>query len=440
MTTTTDTAPGTTRDTTRGDEQGVHRTPANRGGSEPCTARPGDAAAIRAAALAPPRAQPALHAGALQPRHRPFLIDSVAIGTTREPVIERAGPGRPFFRRLGFERAGGAPLGDILLVPPLSGHFPVLMRDLVLALLAEFRVHVVDWANARHVPLAAGRFGLDDNVGAIMAAHGELPPDTPLLGLCQSGVSTLAAASLLAARAAGPASAPRATILIGAPIDPDAAPTRIVSMLRATPAPLLALAAVHGVTPPFEGRGRTVYPAERQLAGLMAYAARHIAEGRELRAKLFDDDGAEPGRFPFSDLFTAIMDLDRRIFLEGIETLYRRPALRAGRMSVAGRRVDPGAIRTGALLTIEGAEDDIAAPGQTAAAHALCTGLPAARRHRLLVERAGHFSLFHGRRCREVVAPSIAALVAAGLHADSAARMAADPAMPDAGYRMLPAG
>ncbi len=58
-------------------------------------------------------------------------------------------------------------------------------------------------------------------------------------------------------------------------------------------------------------------------------------------------------------------------------------------------------------MTVEGAEDDIAAPGQTRAAHALCTSIPSRRREQVLVDACGHFSLFHGRICRTKVVPEI---------------------------------
>ncbi|MGC9371301.1 MAG: polyhydroxyalkanoate depolymerase, partial [Paracoccaceae bacterium] len=65
------------------------------------------------------------------------------------------------------------------------------------------------------------------------------------------------------------------------------------------------------------------------------------------------------------------------------------------------------AIRATALLTVEGAQDDIAAPGQTAAAHGLCPALPVQERGRLVVPACGHFSLFHGDIWRAEVLPVV---------------------------------
>jgi poly(3-hydroxybutyrate) depolymerase len=69
--------------------------------------------------------------------------------------------------------------------------------------------------------------------------------------------------------------------------------------------------------------------------------------------------------------------------------------------------VRPHAIRETALLTIEGALDDISGSGQTEAAHALCTGIPARRRAHYLVPGVGHYGIFSGRRWREAICPRI---------------------------------
>jgi poly(3-hydroxybutyrate) depolymerase len=58
-------------------------------------------------------------------------------------------------------------------------------------------------------------------------------------------------------------------------------------------------------------------------------------------------------------------------------------------------------------MTIEGELDDISGIGQTAAAHALCTGIPKSRHAHLEVEGAGHYGIFSGRRWRDVVYPDV---------------------------------
>jgi len=64
-----------------------------------------------------------------------------------------------------------------------------------------------------------------------------------------------------------------------------------------------------------------------------------------------------------------------------------------------------------ALMTVEGAEDDITGLGQTRAAHDVCTGLSDGDREHLHVEGAGHYGTFSGRRWREQVAPALRAFI-----------------------------
>ena len=87
----------------------------------------------------------------------------------------------------------------ILVVAPLSGHFPTLLRGTVQALLPDHDVFVTDWANARNVPVLHGRFGLDDFVDLLIRFIRLLGPGVHVMAVCQPSVPVLAAVSLLAA-------------------------------------------------------------------------------------------------------------------------------------------------------------------------------------------------------------------------------------------------
>lgn len=71
----------------------------------------------------------------------------------------------------------------------------------------------------------------------------------------------------------------------------------------------------------YPGKGRPVYPASLQLAGLRAYLMRHMLQGGELLSKVLHDDGCDPQRFPFLDLHSATMDLPAEVFLDIIRVL-----------------------------------------------------------------------------------------------------------------------
>jgi len=72
---------------------------------------------------------------------------------------------------------------------------------------------------------------------------------------------------------------------------------------------------------------------------------------------------------------------------------------------------DARAVKSTGLMTVEAADDRIAAPGQTRAAHDLLPFIPPAKRNHLLVPASGHFSLFHGASCRTRVVPEIIAFI-----------------------------
>jgi poly(3-hydroxybutyrate) depolymerase len=80
----------------------------------------------------------------------------------------------------------------------------------------------------------------------------------------------------------------------------------------------------------YAGSGRPVYPANLHLIPLWAYLTRRLSEGGEIASKSLFDDGADPGRFPFLDLYTSIMDLDAKFFLENTGAVFQDCLLRRG--------------------------------------------------------------------------------------------------------------
>ena len=64
-----------------------------------------------------------------------------------------------------------------------------------------------------------------------------------------------------------------------------------------------------------------------------------------------------------------------------------------------------------ALLTVEGEKDDISGLGQTEAAHALCSNIPADRKAHYMQPGVGHYGVFNGSRFRSEIAPRIADFV-----------------------------
>jgi poly(3-hydroxybutyrate) depolymerase len=157
--------------------------------------------------------------------------------------------------------------------------------------------------------------------------------------------------------------------------------------------------------------GRPVYPASVQFAALQAYLARHMFQGGELLSKVLSDDGCEPQRFPFLDLYSTLMDLPAEVFLDIVRHVYQERTLWRDGLRARGERVNFSAMQSTSLMTVEGENDDIAGPGQTQRAHDLCIAVPAARRRKLVAPGCGHFSLFHGRIWRTSILPEVRAFI-----------------------------
>lgn len=317
----------------------------------------------------------------------------------------------PFGRMRGF--FGGAnPARRVLVVAPIAGAYPTLMRDLVLALLGTAgTVAITDWPNARYVPLAAGRFGFAENcmetaqMARLLGAQGAT---VHVVGVCQGALPAFAAACLLA-----DAGLPVASLsLMGGPIDPSRNPTRLWTVLQQRSLEALEQQVIETVPATFAGAGRRVFPAWRQVDAFALYLWRQSLTGGELPFRLAFDEGADPLRFPLARLCWSMMDVAAEFFMENVATVFRENALARGTLAVGGHRVRGDALAATALLTVEGADDDIAAPTQTQAAHDLCPNIPAALRQHVLLEKAGHFSLFYGRRMRHTVLPALSAIMA----------------------------
>lgn len=304
-----------------------------------------------------------------------------------------------------FDCPGRRPRGTVVLPPPISGVLPLIMRETVLALLPRFRVLVPDWINPRFIPLRKGSFGLDANIAAIIGALRVAGPGAGLVALCQSGTPSVAAAAVMAAQR--DAAAPAVLALLGSPIDPKASPTSLSRHLAGSRAYHLQSLAITPVRHGYPGVGRLVYSADTQESVHATARFRRAFMPGWLSWTPFPDMGEIDRQVPLSDLCGIMMDVDARHFLENIDAVFRRRALVTGGLFHEGVEVNPAAIRDCALLAVEGAEDRIVAPGQTAAALALCPDADPARRRRLLARGCNHLALFGGEQFQHHVAPPV---------------------------------
>ena len=344
-------------------------------------------------------------------------VDGQAVKVEERIVWER-----PFCSLLHFKRelpANRPADPKVLIVAPLSGHYATLLRGTVEAMLPGHEVFITDWVDARMVPLSGGAFDLDDYIDYIVAMLRHLGGGAHVMAVCQPSVPVLAAVSLMSEDE--DPNLPATMTLMGGPIDTRLAPTAVNKLAEARGIDWFSRNTIMKVPFPHPGFMRDVYPGFLQLSGFMAMNIdRHVTAHHEFFQHLVEGDGdsAEKHR-EFYDEYLAVMDLTAEFYLQTVDTVFVRHALPKGEMTHRGRPVRPAAIGRTALLTVEGERDDISGVGQTEAAHALCTGLPAEMKQHHLQPKVGHYGVFNGSRYRAEIQPKIAAFMRAHSRSDA---------------------
>ncbi|HLQ85496.1 MAG TPA: polyhydroxyalkanoate depolymerase [Salinisphaeraceae bacterium] len=335
-----------------------------------------------------------------------FGIDSTVCDGKNVAVHEEIAHRRPFGQLKHFVRQADRPDDPrLLIVAPLSGHFSTLLRDTVQALVPEQDVYVTDWRDARQVPLAAGRFGLDEYIDYLIDFMAYLGPNTHVLAVCQPAVPMLAATAIMAAD--GHPCTPRSLTLMGGPIDTRIDPTAPNKLATSHDLAWFSQHMIDTVPPPYPGALRRVYPGFLQLSGFITMnAERHLDAFKRLFHSIVDNDAANIDRHRrFYNDYLAVMDMPAAFYLDTIQRVFQEFHLARGCFTHHGRPVDLAAIKNTALFTIEGEKDDICSPGQTEAAQQLCPNIPAAKRRHHLQPDVGHYGVFSGRRWRSEIAP-----------------------------------
>ena len=363
--------------------------------------------------LASPIVRLALAGAELMPfaglRHeRPsFGIDSLTIGGEQVAVRERAATVTPFATLVHFEKETALPGPSVLIVAPLSGHYSTLLRATVRTMLREHDVYVTDWHNARDVPVEHGRFGLDEYIEHLIAFLGVVGEGAHLVAVCQPCAPALAATSLMAED--GDRCIPRSLTLMAGPVDARINPNAINAFSETHSIDWFARNMLSRVPARYTGAGRVVFPGFIQAAAFMGMNPnRHASAFRQLFVDVAtgNDDRARSTK-GFYEEYLTVLDMTGEFYLDTVERIFQRHELALGEFEWHGRLVDPEAIADVTLLTIEGANDDISALGQTAAAHALCAGIPPERHHSHVQPDAGHYGIFSGRRWEASVYPLI---------------------------------
>ena len=337
------------------------------------------------------------------------LTDTVVSGTP-VAVTETVVLVKPFCRLLHFERDTACKQPIALIVAPLSGHHATLLRDTVRTMLPDFDVYLTDWRDARMVPLAEGAFHLDDYVEYVREFLWLLGPDVHVMSVCQSTVPVLAAISLMASD--GEAT-PISMTLMGGPIDARRRPTTVNELAQSRPLDWFEQQLIETVPGTYPGAGRRVYPGFLQHVAFVAMnPERHLASHLNYcRDVATGDSEAAAAHRSFYDEYNAVLDMAADYYLETVRVVFQEYRLARGIWQVHGKPVRPHAIQDTALITVEGERDDICGPGQTHAAHELCTGLNASRKHRVSAPCCGHYGIFSGNIWRAEIYPQIRELI-----------------------------
>ncbi|HEY0214144.1 MAG TPA: polyhydroxyalkanoate depolymerase [Paenirhodobacter sp.] len=342
-----------------------------------------------------------------------FGITTVRVDNRDVPVREEVVLDLPYGKLLHFKRDMDTPQPRVLVTAPLSGHFATLLAGTVKTLLRDHDVYITDWKNARDVPLSAGVFGVDEYVDYIIRFVEEIGPGAHLLAVCQPCVQALAAVAIMS-EDKNPAT-PRSMTLMAGPIDVRESPTEVNALANDKPLDWFRQNVIATVPWRYPGAGRKVYPGFMQLSAFVAMnMERHQSQHQKMYDHLAAGDTAEAEKIKhFYDEYFAVLDLTAEFYLETIERVFQRADLARGEFIWHGRRVDPGAIRNTALLTVEGGRDDICGLGQTSAAHDLCSSLrPHLKRHHMQAN-VGHYGTFNGRRWENEIYPVMRNMVLA---------------------------
>lgn len=343
-------------------------------------------------------------------------LNDTEVNGVRTPIEIRSVWEKPFCRLLYFDRKHPRPLRAppprVLIVAPMSGHYATLLRGTVEAFLPTHDVYITDWSDARQVPLAAGRFDLEDYIDYVIEMFHVLGGNVHVLAVCQPAVPVLAAVSVM--EADNDPYVPLSMTLMGGPIDTRRNPTAVNNLAAEKGMDWFRNNVITKVPFPHPGVMRDVYPGFLQLTGFISMNRdRHVEAHKKLFENLVKGDGDLVDKHrEFYDEYLAVMDLTAEYYLQTVDTVFVKHALPKGEMTHCGKPVDPSKVVNVALMTVEGENDDISGLGQTEATHALCSSIPDDRRVHYVQKGVGHYGVFNGSRFKSEIVPRVSDFMA----------------------------
>jgi polyhydroxyalkanoate depolymerase len=280
-------------------------------------------------------------------------------------------------------------------------------------MLPEHDVFITDWKSARDIPLAAGRFGIDEYIDHVIRFFEKIGPGAHVVAVCQPCAALLAAVAAMA-QADHPCQ-PRSMTLMAGPIDTRINPTSVNELATGHPIEWFERNLITSVPRRYAGAHRRVYPGFVQVSAFLSMnLPRHVRAHLDLfeHIRKGEDEKAETNR-KFYDEYFSVADLPAEFYLETVQKVFQEFELPRGLFEYRGRRVEPAAIRKTALLTVEGERDDICSVGQTMAAHDLCTSIKPFRKKHYVQAGVGHYGVFSGTRWQTQIHPLVRNMILA---------------------------
>ncbi len=115
-----------------------------------------------------------------------YGIDTVPVEGRDVPIREEAFYETPFATLLRFAKQTNVEQPRVMIVAPMAGHFPTLLRNTVSTMLPDHDVFITDWKSARDVPLAAGTFGVDEYISHLITFFEKMGPRVRMSWRCAS--------------------------------------------------------------------------------------------------------------------------------------------------------------------------------------------------------------------------------------------------------------
>jgi poly(3-hydroxybutyrate) depolymerase len=343
----------------------------------------------------------------------PYGIEQVTVEGQSVAVREEVALAMPFGDLVHFRKESDLGQPRVLLVAPMAGHFPTLLRHTAQTLLADHDVYITDWKSGRDVPLSEGRFGTDEYIDHLMAYFTHIGPGAHGIAVCQPCPLLLAATALMSED--GNPGTPASLVLMAGPVDTSINPTKVNVLANEHPVEWFERNLVTPVPRRYPGAHRRVYPGFLQLSAFVTMnLSRHVRAHMDLFGHILKGELAKANaNRKFYDEYFSIADLPAEFYLETVQKVFQEQHLSRGIFTYHNRKVDPRAIRKTSLLTVEGERDDICGLGQTMAAQDLCSTVKPFRKKHCVQPGVGHYGVFSGTRWQTQIYPMVRSTIQA---------------------------